>query len=77
MYGSGRDMKVMGMDFTLPKSEVVVDLGRIQVEATVISQFYDKEPPALTVTDARGLPKDVSLEDFRGKWTLVEIWGFW
>ena len=41
------------------------------------SQFYGKEPPELTVTDARGVPKGVKLADFRGKWVLLDFWAVW
>ena len=76
-YGYGRDYKHVLNDITLTAGDAVVDVGTISIEPKVVAQFYGKKPPRLTVTDARGLPKDVSLEDFRGKWTLVEIWGFW
>lgn len=76
-HGYGRDFLRVMKDITLTAGDVVVDMGTIKVEPTIISQLYGKVPPKLTVTDARGLPKDFSLEDFRGKWTLLEVWGFW
>jgi hypothetical protein len=33
--------------------------------------------PKLTVTDARGVAKTVKLSDYKGKWVLLEFWGFW
>lgn len=39
--------------------------------------FYGKEPPALSITDARGVPKEVKLSDFRGKWVLLDFWALW
>ena len=41
------------------------------------SQFYGKEPPALSITDARGVMKEVKLADFRGKWVLLDFWALW
>jgi thiol-disulfide isomerase/thioredoxin len=29
------------------------------------------------VTDAKGIRKDITLADFRGKWVLLEFWGTW
>ena len=74
---SKREFLDVTMDLTLTADEAVRDLGTIKVEPAVIAKYYGKEPPKLTVTDARGVPKNFSLEDFRGKWTLLEFWGFW
>src|SRR5262249_51129553 len=35
------------------------------------------ELPAWTLADARGVKKDVTLADYRGKWVLVDFWGYW
>jgi hypothetical protein len=35
-----------------------------------------KSLPDWTVTDARNAKKDVKLADFKGKWVLLEFWGF-
>ena len=42
-----------------------------------IAKMYGKKPPELTVTDARGLNKDVRISQFAGRWLLIEFWGFW
>lgn len=36
-----------------------------------------RPPPPLTVTEARGVPKDIKLADYRGKWVLIDFWGVW
>lgn len=33
--------------------------------------------PRLNVTDALGVNKDVKIEDYRGKWVVLEFWGYW
>lgn len=33
--------------------------------------------PRFNVTDAIGVGKDVKLEDYKGKWVLLEFWGYW
>jgi hypothetical protein len=40
------------------------------------TQHYGEMPPRWHVTDARGVSKDVQVADFKGKWLLVEFWGF-
>ena len=54
-----------------------VDLGAIDLKLTPIARLYGKEPPALHLTDARGVPKNVRLADFKGKWVVLDFWGFW
>ncbi len=71
-----------GIRVEIPRGKTTLDLGVLNVErlrdkdgiARDYSQFYGKEPPELTVTDARGVPKGVKLADFRGKWVVLDFW---
>lgn len=36
-----------------------------------------KLAPALNITEARGISKTAKLEDYRGKWVVVDFWGYW
>jgi thiol-disulfide isomerase/thioredoxin len=54
-----------------------VDLGAIELKVTPFGRLVGKVPPPWHITDARGIPKDVRLSDFKGKWVVVEFWGFW
>ena len=54
-----------------------VDLGTIDLAPTVLSQLYGKVPPEWSVSEARGIDRAVRLADFKGKWVLLEFWGFW
>ena len=76
-HGYGTNIKNHYQNITLSSARPDVDLGTIDVPATVIGKHIGKAPPAWKVTDARGLKKDVRLEDFKGKWVLLEFWGFW
>ena len=38
------------------------------------SRHLGQQPPALTITDACGAPKNVQLADYRGKWVLLDFW---
>ena len=49
----------------------------LPVAPSVIAKHYGKEPPALDVTEARGVGADFTLADLRGKWVLIDFWGFW
>jgi thiol-disulfide isomerase/thioredoxin len=63
-------------DITLETGRVI-DLGTIDLKLTPIARHYGKEPPAWHLTDARGVSKDVRPSDFRGKWVVIDFWGFW
>ena len=66
-------------------AQAELDLGVLNVElpkdkdgiARDYSQFYGKEPPPLSITDARGVEKAVNLADFHGKWVLLDFWALW
>ena len=38
-------------------------------------QHYGEPPPAWHITEARGVSKDVTISDFKGKWVLLTFWG--
>ena len=54
----------------------VLDLGAIDLKLTPIARHYGKPPPALHVTAARGVKKDVRIDDFRGKWLVLDFWHY-
>jgi hypothetical protein len=54
-----------------------LDLGTTDLEPTMLSQLSGKAPPEWSVSDARGVSRSVKLADYRGKWVLLEFWGFW
>ncbi|MHC5011677.1 MAG: hypothetical protein ACYTG6_12145 [Planctomycetota bacterium] len=74
---SGTDRQYLRIKVTLDGSRPEHDLGTLVLPPKPISLLYGKEPPALTVTDARGVDPDVQFSDYRGKWLLVEFWGHW
>jgi hypothetical protein len=76
-WGYGTDIKDLRKDMTFKADEPDVDLKTLDMEATVIAKHIGKAPPAWHVTDARGAPKAVQLSDYKGKWVLIEFWGFW
>ncbi len=76
-WGYGTDIQDLKKDITLKVGETDVDLGTIEMQATIIARHMGKAPPAWHVTDARGVKKDVKISDFKGKWVLLEFWGYW
>jgi len=60
-------------DWRDKRAVVVVFLGT----ECPLAKLYGKEPPPLKITDARGVDKNVKLSDYKGKWVVLEFWGFW
>lgn len=75
--GYGTDVQGLHQTIHLKASEPVVDLQKIDLKATPMALHYGKPAPPWHVTAARGLPRNVKVSDFRGRWLLVEFWGFW
>lgn len=75
--GYGSDVKGVRRDIEIPADKPEFDLGAIDLPATEIAKSVGKEPPAWHVTDARGAKKEVTLADYKGKWVMIEFWGFW
>jgi hypothetical protein len=76
-WGYGTDIQRLRKDITLKADEPDLDLKMIDMPAEVIARYKGKVPPQWNVTDARGVKKDVKLSDFKGKWVLLEFWGYW
>jgi 5-hydroxyisourate hydrolase-like protein (transthyretin family) len=75
-YG-GESVNGITTNLSLTAVQPIVDMGKIDLQATPIGRAYGKAAPPWHVTEARGLPKNVQIADLRGKWVLVEFWGFW
>lgn len=75
MYGT--DLQYHTENVTLGADDRAHDLGVIDIPASIIAMHYGKEPPKWNVTGARGVPTGIQPSYFKGKWTLVEYWGYW
>jgi hypothetical protein len=73
----GTDMADLNKEITAEADTPDLDLSVLDIPATIIAKHKGKAPPQWKVTDARGVGKDVKLADFKGKWVLMEFWGFW
>jgi hypothetical protein len=76
-WGYGTDIQDLNKDITLESGKPDLDMGTLDMAATIIARHKGKAPPAWHVSDARGVKKDVKISDFKGKWVLLEFWGYW
>ncbi len=75
-------LSVFRLDCVPADESFQIDAGKdskleLKLEPTRISQMTGKEPPDWTVLAARGISADAKLANLRGKWVLLEFWGFW
>ncbi len=49
----------------------------VDMSLSPLARLLAKPAPPWNISDSRGIEKDARPEDFRGKWLLVEFWGYW
>lgn len=54
-----------------------VNLGEIKLKRAILLSLIGKTTPPLEFTESRGVPSSFKVEDLRGKWVILEFWGFW
>jgi hypothetical protein len=78
LYAMSTDARTWSKDVAIAAGAPAIDLGVVDLEPSIIARHYGREPPpAWTVTEARGVDRDVTLADYRGRWVLLVFWGFW
>ena len=77
MNAYGSDVAGIHKPLTIHPTDSDLDLGTLNLAATFIARHVGKELPNWKIADARGVKKDVTLADYRGKWVLVDFWGYW
>ena len=75
-YGSS-DVARHKRDLTVEAGKPELDLGSIDLPASKIAKLKGKAAPTLLSTDARGVSKGTQISDFKGKWVVLEFWGYW
>ena len=82
LYGSHVTGKTQTIK--IPAGKPSFDLGEITMEVDPQRRLIGKPAPALTISEARGVDFDaeennnqLSLEQYKGKWVLLEFWGHW
>ena len=69
------DKNKVPLDLDGSRSEV--DLGTAHFEAAPMAKLRGKPAPELTLTAARGVKPDFKFAEYRGKWVVLDFWGFW
>ena len=73
----GTDVQDVKQTITLGADRPEVDLGTLDFKASPIAKLKGKTAPGWEITAARGVKPQVKLSDYKGKWVLLEFWGFW
>lgn len=75
--GYGTDSLNVKQELRLAPNQAELDLGAVELPQTIVARHIGKPAFPWTLSDARGLAKDAKLADFRGKWVVLEFWGYW
>jgi thiol-disulfide isomerase/thioredoxin len=73
----GTDVMKVKQSVTLSADRPEHDFGTIDMKGSPIAKLRGKPMPEWVIDDARGAKTSVRLSDYRGKWVLIEFWGFW
>ena len=71
------DLSNFAKNFDVAADGKELDLGTLEVAPAKLATLRGKDFPKWHVSDARGVGKTVQPGDYKGKWLLVEFWGFW
>ena len=74
---AGGGLRPVASRFSVPPGGPVYDLGTLPLQPSPLAQAVGKAPPAWHVTEARAVAKSVQLGDYKGRWVLLEFWGYW
>lgn len=73
----GFQVETRTVDFRLPRDTEALSRDGITVAPSRLSRLVGRDLPAWSVTESRGVKAGAAPADFRGKWLLVAVWGFW
>lgn len=76
---NGKVFNRISKNLKLDGSKESVDLGIINVTTKEPITLVRKgvQAPDWYITDARGISTSAKLEDLKGKWVLLDFWGYW
>jgi thiol-disulfide isomerase/thioredoxin len=74
--GGGDNHEMDSRELTLAPGKSL-DLGEIRLRLSTIAKLYGKPAPAWHFADARDVLPNVQPVDFKGKWLVLEFWGYW
>ncbi len=72
----GCQIETLEIPFRIPEDAASLSEG-IAVVPSRLARLVGKELPAWSAAEARGVKAGAAPADFRGKWMLVAVWGFW
>jgi hypothetical protein len=76
-------ISIFGKDIVETTADLAIDESAprerlyIEVQPTILAQYYGLTLPDWNCTGAIGAPADAKLENYRGKWVLIEFWSYW
>lgn len=72
------DAVAAGTEMDLDADEPDFDCGKLKIDPKPgKGSAASKAVPAFKVTDAIGVDKSMKLSDYKGKWVVIDFWGYW
>lgn len=65
-------------EFDLDPEEPEYDCGKLRLDPKPgKGSTASRVAPELKITDAIGVDKGMKLSDYKGKWVIIDFWGYW
>jgi thiol-disulfide isomerase/thioredoxin len=72
------DAVTAATEFDLDADEPDYDCGKLQLAPKPgKGSAASSAVPAFKITDAIGVDKNMKLADYKGKWVMIDFWGYW
>jgi hypothetical protein len=63
-------------DISMKPGETTI-IDDVEMKLSGLAKSIGKQALPLAISETLGVPKDFKLTDLKGKWVLMEFWGFW
>jgi thiol-disulfide isomerase/thioredoxin len=74
--GAGEvDLGVLMLSDAMSAASTKIDHAKSVGDWVDVAGRYGKTAPPWHITDARGIPRNAQIKDFKGKWVMVYFWG--
>ncbi|RYX83478.1 redoxin domain-containing protein [bacterium] len=63
--------------FAIPPASPALNLGELVAPASKLGMLFGKPAPSWTAQATRGITPTTTIDNYKGKWLVVEFWAHW